>query len=91
MPAAYWVVVRCAWNLTRKLFESLALCFRDEQRGKDTQEHEEGKDLHNVIEPWGRSRTGGTGFCPASSERAKDSLRDDGTNLTRSGRKSMRG
>lgn len=40
MPTAYWVVVRCAWNLTRELFQSLALGFRDEQSGKDTQDHE---------------------------------------------------
>lgn len=51
MPAAYWVIVRRAWNLTRELFESLALRFRNEQSGKDTQEHEEGKDLHDVVEP----------------------------------------
>lgn len=91
MPAAYWVVVRRAWNLTRELFESLALRFRDEQSGKDSEEHEGGKDLHDVVEPWGRSRTGGTGFCATSSERAKDRLRDDGTNLARSGRETMRG
>lgn len=90
MPTAYWVVVRCAWNLTRELFQSLALGFRDEQSGKDTQDHEQGKDLHDVVEPWGRSRTGGAGFCAASSERAKDGLRDDGTNLARSGGETVR-
>lgn len=91
MPAAYWVVVRRAWNLTRELFESLALRFRDEQSGKDSQEHEGGKDLHDVVEPWGRGRAGGAGFCSTSSERAKDCLRDDGSNLARSGRETMRG
>lgn len=91
MPAAYWVVVPRAWNLTCELFESFALRFRDEQSGKDAQQHEEGKDLHDVVEPWGRGRTGGAGFCAAGSERAKDGLRDDGTNLARSGRETMRG
>lgn len=91
MPAAYWVVVRRAWNLTRELFEGLSLCFRDEQSGEDTQEHEEGKDLHDMVEPWGRGRTRGAGCRAASSERAKDGLRDDGTNLARSGRETMRG
>lgn len=85
VPAANWIVIRRARNLTSELFESLALRFRDEQSGKDTQEHEEGKDLHDVVEPWGRGGTGGAGFCAMSSERAKDGLRDDCTNLARSG------
>lgn len=32
-----------------KFLERLAFCFRDEERGKDTAEHEEGEDLHDVV------------------------------------------
>lgn len=53
--------------------------FRDQERGEDTGEHESGKDLHNVVEPWGFVGRGRS----ASALRANDELRKDRTELTR--------
>jgi len=46
------VVAGRAWNLTGQLFEGLALGLGDEKSREATAQHEEGEDLHDVVEPW---------------------------------------
>ena len=75
----HWVVLRCAWNLASKLLERLALRLWNEKSGEDTQEHEEGEDFEDVVQPWAGDCLGST----ASAERSKSSLGDDGTDLAR--------
>lgn len=36
-----------------EFLKRFAFCFRDEKRGEDAAEHEEGEDLHDVVEPGG--------------------------------------
>jgi len=82
------VIVLGTRNLTSEFLEGLSLGLRNEQSGEDTAEHEEGKDLHDVVEPWGRV---GRGWVTLGSERAEHALGDDGTNLAGGGRNTVRG
>jgi len=70
--------------LTGKLLKSLALGFWDEEGSENTTEHEEGEDLHDVIEPW---RAGGfvwtRGDEATGTERSDSSLSNDGADLSR--------
>ena len=45
------IVVGRAGNLAGQLLEGATLGLGDEQGGEDTAEHEEGEDLHHVVEP----------------------------------------
>ena len=66
------------WNFTSKLLESLALSLGNEQRSEDTAEHEERKDLHDVVDP-------GVGVCLGSAsctEGAEHDLSDNSTDLS---------
>lgn len=81
------VVVGRARNLTSKFFESLAFRLGDQQRREDTAEHEESKDLHDVVEP-----RGGVGLGRATgTQRTEDALRDDGTDFAGGGGDTVRG
>lgn len=78
--------------LAGKIFEGLALGFRNKKSGEDTTEHEECVDLHNVVEPWacgglvwaGSDSTTGTEWCNGC-------LGDDGADLAGSGGETVRG
>lgn len=76
------IVLTGAWHLTSQLLEGLPLGLRDQERSTKTAKHEEGEDLHNVVEPWGGS---GALWCAAGTERTNDALGDDGTDLARGG------
>ena len=88
VSAADRVVIGSARNFTRELFEGLALGLRDQEGGENTAQHEEGEDLHDVVEPWGGGRAWG---CAFGSERAEDDLGDDGTDFAGSGRETVGG
>ena len=75
------VVLGGTGNLASELLEGLALGLRDEKRGEDTAEHEEGEDLEDVVEP--RRGVGGGGT--ANTEGTDKDLSDDGTDLARGG------
>lgn len=81
------VVFRSSGNLTSKLLEGLALGLGDKERGEDTAKHEQSEDLEDVVEPRGLV-TGGLGTT--DTERSNDNLGNDGTDLTGSGRKTVR-
>jgi hypothetical protein len=73
-------------DFTGKLLESLALGLGDEESGEETEQHEEGKDLHDVGNEGETSL--GVGSLGASIwgtsvlEGSKDDLGDDGTKLS---------
>ena len=82
------VVQGGAGNLASKLFESLALGLRNKKSSEATAEHEEGEDLHDVVEPWGRvSRSN----MALGSKRSKDGLCDDSTNFAGGSGEAVRG
>jgi len=80
-----WVEFWRSGNLTSELFESLALGLWNEERGEDTAQHEEGEDLHDVVDPWGR--IGGSGTT--GSEWSNKSLGNDRSDLASGGGYSM--
>jgi len=67
------VVLRRAGHLAGQLLESLALGLRDEKGGEDTAQHEQGVDLHDVVEPG--ALVGGS--CATGAEGADQDLGDD--------------
>lgn len=88
MSGADGIVIGGAGNLTGQLLERATLGLGDEQSGEDTAEHEEGEDLHDVVEP---GRVVGARGSTAGAERAEDDLGDDGADFTRGGGKAVRG
>ena len=81
------IIVPRPWHLARQFLERLTLRLRNQQCGKDTTQHEEGIDLHDVVEPWGSVRCG----CTADAERADDDLGDDGADFAGSSGQTVRG
>lgn len=75
------VVLRRAGDLASKLLESLALGLGDQKGGEATQQHEEGVDLHDVVEP-GRLVLGGGA---AGAEGTNEDLGDDGADFAGGG------
>ena len=75
------IVLRSARDLAGKLLESFALGLGDQKSGEAAQKHEEGVDLHDVVEP-GRlvGRSGAAG-----AEGTDEDLGDDGTDLAGGG------
>ena len=75
------IVLRRARDLAGKLLESLALGLGDQKSGEAAQKHEEGVDLHDVVEP-GRlvGRSGAAG-----AEGTDEDLGDDGADLAGGG------
>ena len=82
------VVVGSTRHLTCKFLECLSLGLRNQKRGEDATEHEKCEDLHDVIEPWGW-----VCLCdvPLGSKRSKHGLSNDGANLARCSRETVRG
>lgn len=56
-----------------ELLEGLSLGLLDQKRGEDAQEHEQGVDLEDVVEPWAGVLGGGS----AGSEGSDGTLSDD--------------
>lgn len=69
----YWIVLWGARNFTSKLLQCQTFSFWDEKSGEASQQHEESKDLENVIQPWVC-----VGSCSTTStQRHNGSLSDD--------------
>lgn len=81
------VVLGGTRNLASQLLESLALRLWNQQCRCDTEQHEEGENLDDVVEPW---RGIGLG-CAANAEGTDEGLGDNGTDLARGGRDTVRG
>jgi hypothetical protein len=75
------VVFGSTGDLAGQLLESLALGLGDEESGEDTAQHEQGVDLHDVVEP----RALVCGSCAADAEGSDENLGDDGANLAGGG------
>ncbi len=74
--------------LASQILEGLSLGLWDEEGSEDTGEHEDGVDLHDMVEPWAGA---GLGRCTAGSERSDGGLSDDGAHLARGGRDTVGG
>ena len=81
------VIERRTRNLTGQFLEGLAPGLGDEIGEEDAEEHEEGVDLHDMVEP----RGGIVGRCAMDADRADEHLGDDGTDLARGGGETVRG
>ena len=75
------VVLRRAGDLASKLLESLALGLGDQKSGEAAQKHEEGVDLHDVVEPGRLVR----GCGAAGAEGTDEDLGDDGADFAGGG------
>lgn len=75
------VVFGSTGDLTGQLLEGLTLGLGDEKGGEDAAQHEQGVDLHDVVEPG--ALVGGSGA--AGAEGSDEDLGDDGADLTGGG------
>jgi hypothetical protein len=81
------VVFGSTGHLAGQLLESLALGLGDQESGEDTAQHEQGVDLHDVVEP-------GAFVCgsrAADAEGSDEDLGDDGADFAGGGGDSMGG
>lgn len=76
--------------LASQLFQRLPRRLGDEEGGKQTAQHEEGNDLHDVVQP--RRAGGARARCwrPDGAQRPEDDLGDDGAHLARRRRDAVR-
>jgi hypothetical protein len=81
------IKLRRTRHLASELLESLALCLRDKQSSEAAQQHEEGVDLHDVVEPGAFIGRGGA----AGAKGADEDLGDDGTDFAGGGGDSVGG
>ena len=88
MASSDGVVIGSSGYLPSQFLKGLTLGLRDEERGEDTAQHEESKDLHDMVEPWGGGGTLGSASGTKGTEHA---LGDDGADLARGGRQTVRG
>lgn len=88
VAGGFGVVVGRARDLAGELLEGLALGLGDQEGGEDAAEHEEGEDLHDVVDPGGRVVLGRVAL---GLEGAEHALGDDGADLAGRGREAMRG
>ena len=74
----FGVVVGGSGDLASEFLEGLALGLGDEKGGEDAAQHEQGEDLHDVVEP-----RGGVFGCwvALGSQGPEHDLRDDGADL----------
>lgn len=86
-----WLQVRAGIILVLDIFtgqglQTLALGLGDQERGEQSTEHEQGEDLHDVVQP---AAVGDTLGSTLVDKRTKDTLRDDGTDLSGCGADSV--
>jgi hypothetical protein len=74
--------------IARQLLEGLSLGLGNAQRGEDTEEHEEGVDLHDVVLVWVGDRFGGGALC---AEFGDAGLPNDGADLAHAGGETVGG
>ena len=73
-------------NLTGQLFEGLALRLGNQESREDTRKHEDGVNLHNVVEPGRGRRPGGS---TTGAKRSNENLGNNGTDLARGRRNTV--
>ena len=78
MSSSHRIIVLGTRNLTSQLFQCLPLGLRDEKSSEATTQHEQCKDLHDMVEPWIWVRLGWVAF---GSKRPEHSLGNDGADL----------
>lgn len=83
--AAHLSDVHFAVVLFGDFFQSHPLGFGDDDRGEDTEQHEQSEDFHHVVQPTVLV-VRGTAVVDKSTNTG---LSDDGTNLTRGGRQTV--
>ena len=71
---------------TRECLEGESLGLRNAEGGEDSEEHEEGVDLQDVVEPWVCIRL----CCTANAKWSNGCLSNDRTDLSRSRRNTVR-
>lgn len=76
------IVLRRALHLSSQLLQRLPLRLRDQQRREDTAEHEERKDLQDMVQP---RRRRASGRCATGSQGADEGLGEDGADFARGG------
>lgn len=74
--------------IARQLFEGLSLGLGNAQRGEDTEEHEEGVDLHDVVLVWVGTCFGGGAL---GAELGDTGLSNDGADLAHAGGETVGG
>lgn len=91
MPSHDGIIIPRPRNLPRQLLQRLPLRLRDQKRGEQPAQHEQRKDLHDVVQPRRgvaarRAREGA-----ARAQGPEDALRDDGADFPARGREAVRG
>jgi hypothetical protein len=84
-------IFNVSFFLAVKLLKSLASGLWDAESGKDTDEHEESEDLHDMVQPRGSITASGTRLHTTNTERGNSSLGNNGADLARSGRNTVGG
>ena len=75
-----WIVLGGAWHFASELLEGLSLGLWNKESCQETEEHEEGENLNDVVEPWAC-----VGCCGATStEGSNKDLGNDGPDLASS-------
>ena len=74
------IIVCRAGHLSSQLLQGLPLRFGNQQRGENPAKHEQGEDLHHVVQPRGRVLLGDHALGPQGTE---DDLGDDGADFSR--------
>ena len=77
-------VIGGAGHFASKLLEGLALGLGNEEGSKDTAQHEESENLHNVVNPWRGGLSSRSLLGASSSERSEHDLGNDGSDFARS-------
>ena len=72
------VELRRTLNLTGQLFEGLALRLGNQESREDARKHEDGVNLHDVVEPGRGRRPGGS---TTGAKRSNENLGNNGTDL----------
>ena len=91
MAAADGIVIGRAGDFPGQFLQGLPLRFRDQQGGQGAQEHEQGEDLHDVVEPRGGLGAFGARGGADGAKGAEDGLGDDGADFARGGGYAVRG
>lgn len=78
ITAAWLTIVHRALDLPRQILQRFPLRLRDQEGGEEAAEHEEGEDLHDVVEP---GRIVGSGGCTSLAKGPQNDLRDDGADF----------
>lgn len=83
LPVKRRMVLGGARYLSCEALQRLPLCLWDQQASKDTAEHEERIDFHDMVDPRRSSRAFRTSHSATRAERTDKDLSDDSSDLAR--------